>query len=109
MQHDFLYVVGVKNRPDMPTKIGITRNLRQRFRAMNSGFPFELYIESSFKKRADLKGRLKTISIKEIEQLIFIKLKDTRVKGEWFNMKPEFVSAFIKNSMRHIIEVCDCK
>lgn len=71
----YLYVIGPKEGPQ---KIGITGDVKQRLKTLQTGFPEPLFLHHY--------EEIEAKSIRKLEKKIHTELNYKRAKGEWFNI-----------------------
>lgn len=72
----YLYVVANEGR----TKIGITRSLKARVSALQTGIPTEVTLHASYSLPLNM--------ARSIERAVHERLAEHRLKGEWFSITP---------------------
>jgi hypothetical protein len=84
---NYIYVIGGTNKP---YKIGITGNLEQRLKNLQTGHPYELkihYIEE-----------IPESQVRLLEQTIHKTIKYRKTHGEWFDIELEDAIAEVKHA-----------
>lgn len=82
---NYIYVIG---GTDKPYKIGITGNLEQRLKNLQTGNPYELKIH--------YKEEIPESQVKLIEQKIHKIIKHKQTHGEWFDISLDDAIAEVK-------------
>lgn len=78
MVNTCLYIIGGINKP---YKIGITKDINQRLKTLQTGYPFELIIHHKIEMSSE-KARL-------VESEVHKMLRHKQSHGEWFNEELE--------------------
>lgn len=82
---NYIYVIGGTEKP---YKIGITRNLEQRLKNLQTGHPYELKIH--------YKEEIPESQVRLIEQTIHKTIKHKQTHGEWFDISLEDAISEVK-------------
>lgn len=80
----YIYVIGPKVGPQ---KIGITKDLKSRLKAIQTGNPDKLFIHHF--------EEVETKQVRPLEKKIHLELSYKKLKGEWFDLTPEEAVDFL--------------
>lgn len=90
-----IYVLGMRQRPDI-SKIGMTTgDVDDRVGALQTGNPDEIYAHTVFTLHDT-----RLSDVKDAERFCHQLLADYRMKGEWFNIAPEDAANIINEELQ---------